>query len=127
MTPDEIENECNYLFNQSTAPVAFNGLETSELDIAIMKRLVDQAITIPVLHVEGNNYFIGTSVQHVELKKDEPMVKIKDFFEPFDQFCVDNHEKMEKVLVQHMFESGKSLEEVCEQIINGRKIRTETI
>ena len=62
MTPEEIQNECNYLFNQNTAPVAFNGLESSELDVAIMKSLVDQAITIPVLHVDGNQYFIGTSV-----------------------------------------------------------------
>jgi len=41
MTPEEIQNECNYLFNQNTAPVAFNGLESSELDVAIMKSLVD--------------------------------------------------------------------------------------
>lgn len=126
MTPEEIDNECNYLFNQNTAPIAFNGLESSELDVAIMKSLVDQAITVPVLHVDGNQYFIGTSVQHCELKKQGPMVKINDYYEPFGQYCIENHEKMEKILVQHMFESGKSLEEVCEQIINGRKIRTET-
>ena len=127
MTPDEIQNECNYLFNQSEAPIAFNGLETSELDVAIMKTLIDQAITIPVLHVDGNKYFIGTSTQHVELKKGVPMVKINDYFEPFDKFAVENHEKMERILVQHMFESGRSLEEVCDQIMNGRKIKTTTI
>ena len=54
------------------------------------------------------------------------MVRTNDFLEPFDTFAVKNHDQMERVLIQHMFESGKSLEEVCEQIINGRKIRTET-
>ena len=33
---------------------------------------------------------------------------------------------MERILVQHMFESVQSLEEVCEKIINGRKISTQT-
>lgn len=67
MTNEQVEDEQNYLFHQDYPPIPFNKDESEHIDKEIIDILDGYCVTIPVVHVSGNRYLIGDSVETVEL------------------------------------------------------------
>jgi hypothetical protein len=90
------------------------------------------SITIPVVHVRDNKYLIGDSVQKIELINESRAssivyVRFGERLDRLETYVCQNHDQFEKNLIALMFVGNLSLEEVCDDIINNRKVKTETV
>lgn len=51
------------------------------------------------------------------------MARVGGGYEKFDEYVANNHRFFERTLLVHMIKSKESLEWVCEQLINDKKIQ----
>lgn len=66
--PDVLmQEEQQYLFEREEPLIEFNGRDGKKLDIAVAEVLRRNSVTVPVLHVKDNKYFLGTSVEKLIL------------------------------------------------------------
>lgn len=78
-----------------------------------------------MVHVEQDKYFVGTSVEKLFLNSKQ-QVEIVDVGRA-DVYLQTHHVEMEQVLIDLMYRGDKSLEDVCEFIINQKGVKTKTI
>jgi len=82
-------------------------------------------ISIPIQHIRGQLYLIGSGKNTCDLKRNALMIRTGGGYERFDEFVPGNHRYFQRQLVVSMIKSGQGLEETVKNIIEGRK-RTAT-
>lgn len=77
------------------------------------------------MHVSGNRYLIGDSVETVQLINESRAtsivyVRFGERLDRLETYIQENHDQFEKNLIALMFTGNLSIEEVCDDIINNR-------
>lgn len=70
----DLEQQANELFRE--APIKFRAKKGNKLEEGIQKIIKLDKITIPVIHIRGQIYLIGTARCTCELKIDSILVRI---------------------------------------------------
>lgn len=91
--------------------------------MAIHILIVELGITIPVLHIKGKLYLIGSNRVNCDLKRDQVMLRIGGGYEKFIEYVPKSHKYFERSLVVYMIKSGESLEWVIDALFNGKQIK----
>jgi hypothetical protein len=66
---------------------------------------------------------VGTQKHIISYKGENIMARVGGGYENFTEFVANNHRFFERTLLVHMIKSKESLEWVCEQLINDKKIQ----
>lgn len=82
-------------------------------------------INIPIIHIRGQLFLIGSIRSSLELKIDQVMIKIGGGggSQRFDQYSKESLLEHQKTLVKYMIKSQKDLDQVCDKLCKGIKIR----
>lgn len=122
MTEEELDLKCDELFN--LVPIPFNAKkgENYALEKEIERLITQMGITIPIMHVKGQVYLIGTSKCIIQNRADQIMVRVGGGYVPFDEYIPNNHRLFERALLVHMIKSQESLEWVCDALIFDKRI-----
>lgn len=84
ITELELDQQCDELFSET--PVKFVARKAHELDQHISKIVDEHRLTIPVIHIKGTLYLIGSQRLNVEQKNDKLTVRIGGGYERFDDY-----------------------------------------
>lgn len=132
MKKENVDEEVEILFNKQTRPpIPFNGTAGVLLHEQIQRTVDANYLQMPIVHVQRNEFLVGCTIQQLELKEDdlkrnEVIVRIGKGHQELADYCEENEEYFYKTYVHHMHQYDQSLEWVCDQIINGKQIKTET-
>ena len=122
MTEEEVDGKCDELFNLIPIPFIAKKGENYVLEREIERLISQMNITIPIIHVKGMVYLIGTSKQIIQSRSDQMMVRVGGGYVPFDEYIPNNHRVFERALLFHMIKSQESLEWVCDALIKDKRI-----
>jgi hypothetical protein len=120
----ELDLQCDDLF--ADTPIKFRPRKGDPLDAAIMEQIELLGITIPVQHVRGKLYLIGSSKTTCELKGEQLLIRTGGGYERFDEYVPSNHRYFQRQLVVAMIKTGQGLEETVQSFIDGKKYTTST-
>lgn len=115
----ELDLQCDDLF--ADTPVPFRPRKGDPLDSAIMQQIDLLGITIPVQHIRGKLYLIGSSKTTCELKGEQLLIRTGGGYERFDEYVPSNHRYFQRQLVVSMIKTGQGLEETVKGIIEGKR------
>lgn len=89
-----------------------------------IERMINELdVTIPIIHVKGEVYLIGSQKQIIQYKQTNQLtVRVGGGFSKFDEYIPNNHKFIEKTLLMNMIKSKESLEWVCDALINDKRI-----
>jgi len=82
-----------------------------------------QASTIPVQNIRGTLYLIGTNRCNCELKFDSALVRVGGGVQRLDKYISDTDLSCKRTLAKHMIRGDMSLEQVCDKLMKGEKIK----
>jgi len=85
--------------------------------------IIELGITIPILHIKGTLYLIGSNRINCTMKRDYVMLRVGGGYEKFVEYVPRTHKYFERTLVVHMIKSGESLEWVVDALFNNKKIK----
>jgi hypothetical protein len=77
---------------------------------------------IPVIWIKNDLYLVGSQKVTCQLKSGNVLIKVGASFEFFDQVVPSTQKYHQKVLVTHMISNDESLEWVCDQLIQNKRI-----
>ena len=100
----ELDLQCDELF--ADTPIKFKPRKGDELDEKIMELIELLDITIPVLHIKGKLYLIGSSKATCELKGEQLLIRTGGGYERFDEYVPGNHRYHQRQLVVSMIKTG---------------------
>lgn len=120
----ELDLQCDDLFGDT--PIKFKPRKDDALDAAIMEQIDLLGITIPVQHIKGKLYLIGSSKTTCELKGEQLLIRTGGGYERFDEYVPGNHRYYQRQLVVSMIKTGQGLEETVKSIVEGKKHNTGT-
>lgn len=121
MTEDEIDKQCIEYF--TTAPIAFQNGTNPQIDEILIQLIEEMNITIPILHLKGNSYLIGTQKHNLEVRRNCLLIRIDSGFESFQEYIIKNDRYFQRMLIIFMVKSGEDLSYVVECLINGKQIK----
>lgn len=101
MKNEEIEEEQDYLFSEhQPAPIPFNGdVYNDPLHGEIQRLITVNNFTVPILHIDDQEYLIGSQLMDCELKNGQALVVVGKGTENFDKYVGENHDFFERSLV----------------------------
>lgn len=85
----ELDLQCDDLF--ADTPIQFHPRKGDALDAAIMDQIELLGITIPVQHIKGKLYLIGSCKNTCELKGEQLLIRTGGGYERFDEYVPSNH------------------------------------
>ena len=122
ISEDQFDTHCDELFNLYPIPFSAKKGDNYTLEKEIERLIAQLNITIPIIHVKGQVYLIGTTKQIIQSRSDQMMVRVGGGYVPFDEYIPNNHRLIERQLLNHMIKSQESLEWVCDALINDKRI-----
>jgi len=105
MTEDELDIKCDDLFNLYPIPFTAKKGENYVLEKEIERLIAQMNITIPIIHVRGQVYLIGTTKIIIQSRASQMMVRVGGGYVPFDEYIPNNHRLIERQLLIHMIKS----------------------
>jgi hypothetical protein len=75
--------------------------------------IINNNFTIPIIHIKGNTYLVGTQKLIIQYKGEHIMARVGGGYEKFEEYVANNHRFFERTLLVHMIKSKESLEWVC--------------
>ena len=95
------------------------------LETRIREILKVEKINIPVIWIKNEMYLVGSQKVTCQLKSGNVLIRQGASFELFDQVVLSSDKYHQKVLISHMISNDESLEWVCDQLIQGKRIGTK--
>ena len=111
-----LDAKCDELFGMRPIPFVPKKGENFTLEREMERLIIQQNVTIPIVHVKGNVYLIGTQKQIVQFKGDQLMVRLGGGYSIFEEYIPQNHRIFERALLSNMIKSKESLQWVCEAL-----------
>jgi hypothetical protein len=84
--------------------------------------MVESNISVPIVHIKGQVYLIGTQKVIIQFRNDLLMVRVGGGYSSFDDYLANNERIFKRTLLNYMIRSQESLEWVCEALMNDKKI-----
>jgi len=81
MTEDDIDKQCIEYFTE--APMQFQPRDGIQVDEMLLMLIEEMHITIPIIHVKGNTYLVGTQKNQLEVRRNCLLIRIDKGFESF--------------------------------------------
>ena len=123
LSENEIELKCEELFRMKPIPFIPQKGEHYKVQKEIERMINELDVTIPIIHVKGEVYLIGSQKQIIQYKQTNQLtVRVGGGFSKFDEYIPNNHKFIEKTLLMNMIKSKESLEWVCDALINDKRI-----
>jgi len=118
----DFDMKCKELFQ--TSPIPFVAKKGANYDCEkYMEKLIDvHDITIPIIHVKGQVYLVGSAKHIIQFTNDNVVLKIGGGYQIFDEYIPQQEMFYQRTLLTHMIKSRESLEWICDCIINDRRI-----
>lgn len=85
----ELDMQCDDLFTDT--PIKFIPRKDDPVDAAIMEQIDLLELTIPIKHIRGKLYLIGSSKTNCELKGEQLLIRTGGGYERFDEYVPSNH------------------------------------
>lgn len=120
----DLADLCEQLY--STAPIAFVPRKGNALEAEIRAILLDNRISLPVIHIKDTLYLVGDSRIHIERKRETVMANIGGGYQEFVAWLQKELRRLERALLVKMIQSRESLETICQWLCEGKQIRPAT-
>lgn len=117
MTPQEFEAKCEEYFSSCANTYKFVPKKFNRVDLQIDSRIRAHAIRIPIAHLEGTTYLVGTKTVNCELSGANVLVRVGGGFQTLEDYVRINKQTIERSLMLTMLKSSWSMQQVVNSMI----------
>lgn len=120
ISENELDKECDEIFSEPI--IDFNPRRENELDKAIAKMIKENNVTIPIVHIKGSLYLVGTSRVNLVLKREFVLVRTGGGYQKLYEFIPQNNRFFMRQLIVQMIKTGDGIETIVQKLIQGEKL-----